>query len=112
MPVKTDDGVETVTRTLYRTDQGYVFYAPSQFMGWTTGSFWAIRDANAEHLRTFDTFLSMGMATSVRDLLDRQDQGGGMPWVNTIAADRAGDVLYADHSVIPQRHQRRCRRSA
>ena len=24
-----------------------------------------------------------------------------MPWVNTIAADRDGDVLYADHSVIP-----------
>ena len=32
----------------------------------------------------------MGMATSVRDLLKRQDRGGGMPWVNTIAADRAG----------------------
>ena len=25
----------------------------------------------------------------------------GMPWVNTIAADRAGNVLYADHSVVP-----------
>ena len=24
-----------------------------------------------------------------------------MPWVNTIAADRAGDALYADHSVVP-----------
>ena len=24
-----------------------------------------------------------------------------MPWVNTTAADRAGDVLYADHSVVP-----------
>ena len=24
-----------------------------------------------------------------------------MPWVNTIAADRAGNVLYADHSVVP-----------
>ena len=24
-----------------------------------------------------------------------------MPWVNTIAADRSGDVLYADHAVTP-----------
>ena len=24
-----------------------------------------------------------------------------MPWVNTIAADRKGQVLYADHSVVP-----------
>ena len=101
VPVKTDDGVETVTRTLWRTPQGYVLSAPTFFMPWTTGSFWAMRDVNAEHLRTFDTFLSMNMATSVRNLLHRQDHGGGMPWVNTIAADRSGDVLYADHAVTP-----------
>lgn len=101
IPVKTDTGVETVTRTLWRTPVGYVLNAPSLFMGWTQDSFWAFRDANAEHLRTFDTFLSMNMATSVRDLLHRQDRGGGMPWVNTIAADRSGDVLYADHAVTP-----------
>ncbi|WP_243057213.1 penicillin acylase family protein [Nocardioides sp. SR21] len=99
--VKTDDGVETVTRTLYRTGQGYVLSAPSLFMPWTATNFWAARDANAEHLRAFDTFLSMGMAGSVRDLLKRQDRGGGMPWVNTIAADRKGDIVYADHSVVP-----------
>ncbi|WP_395658398.1 penicillin acylase family protein [Nocardioides sp.] len=99
--VLTDDGVQTVTKTLYRTPQGYVINAPSFYMSWTADSFWAIRDANAEHLRTFDTFLSMNMATSVRDLLRRQDAGGGIPWVNTTAADRAGNVLYADHSVVP-----------
>lgn len=101
VPVLTADGVQTLTRTLWRTPQGYVLSAPTLFMPWTTSSFWAFRDANAEHLRTFDTFLSMNMATSVRDLLHRQDRGGGMPWVNTIAADRAGDVLYADHAVTP-----------
>jgi acyl-homoserine-lactone acylase len=99
--VRTDAGVETVTRTLWRTPQGYVLNAPSLFMGWTKDTFWAFRDANAEHLRTFDTFLSMNMASSVRNLLRRQDKGGGMPWVNTVAADRTGDVLYADHAVTP-----------
>ena len=99
--VQTDAGVETVTRTLWRTPQGYVLNAPSLFMGWNNDSFWAFRDANAEHLRTFDTFLSMNMASSVRNLLRRQDRGGGMPWVNTVAADRSGDVLYADHAVTP-----------
>ncbi|CAI9418926.1 penicillin acylase family protein [Nocardioides sp. T2.26MG-1] len=99
--VGTDTGVETVTRTLWRTPEGYVLNAPSLFMGWTNDSFWAFRDANVEHLRTFDTFLSMDMASSVGNLLRRQDRGGGMPWVNTIAADRTGDVLYADHAVTP-----------
>jgi acyl-homoserine-lactone acylase len=60
-----------------------------------------MRDANAEHLRTLDTFLSMAKASNVRNLLRRQDKGAGVPWVNTIAADRTGKVLYADHSVVP-----------
>src|SRR5690606_18250577 len=93
--------IETVTEDLYRTPQGYVIDSPAQFMGWSPISFWAIRDANAEHLRTIDTFLNMGKARNVRDLLRRQDKGGGMPWVNTTAADRNGNVLYADHSVVP-----------
>jgi len=98
---KADGSLGTVTEDLYRTPQGYVIDAPAQLMPWGPLSVWAIRDANAEHLRTIDTFLDMGKATSVRDLLRRQDAGGGMPWVNTTAADRHGDVLYADHSVVP-----------
>ncbi|HWU31944.1 MAG TPA: penicillin acylase family protein, partial [Marmoricola sp.] len=90
-----------VTKYLYRTPQGYVLNSSATLMLWTPLSFWAIRDANGEQLRTIDTFLNMGMAKNVRDLLHKQDQGGGMPWVNTIAADRAGNVLYADHSVVP-----------
>ncbi len=90
-----------VHEDVYRTPQGYVIDAPALLMPWSAASVWAIRDANAEHLRTVDTFLNMGKATSVRDLLHRQDKAGGMPWVNTTAADRNGDVLYADHSVVP-----------
>ncbi|GAA3647371.1 N-acyl homoserine lactone acylase QqaR [Nocardioides ginsengisoli] len=96
-----DGSIKNVREDLWRTPQGYVIDSPSQFMGWSPTSFWAIRDANAEHLRTIDTFLGMGEATSARDLLRRQDAGGGMPWVNTTAADRRGEVLYADHSVVP-----------
>lgn len=91
----------TITKQLYRTPQGYVIDDPSTLMGWTPLSFFAIRDANGEQLRTVDTFFEMGKATNVHDLLARQDAEGGMPWVNTTAADRYGDVLYADHSVVP-----------
>lgn len=100
--VKQDDGtLATVEEDLYRTPQGYVVDSPATLMPWGPASVWAIRDANAEHLRTIDTFLDMGKATGVRDLLRRQDEGAGMPWVNTTAADRKGNVLYADHSVVP-----------
>jgi acyl-homoserine-lactone acylase len=93
--------ITTVNEDLYRTHEGYVLDAPDVFMGWTPLSFFAIRDANGEQLRTIDTFLDMGNATDVNDLIRRQDTQGGMPWVNTIAADRAGNALYADHSVVP-----------
>jgi acyl-homoserine-lactone acylase len=93
--------LRTVQEDLYRTPEGYVIDAPAVLMPWSAASVWAIRDANAEHLRTIDTFLQMGKARDVRDLLRRQDRAGGMPWVNTTAADRAGDALYADHSVVP-----------
>ncbi|MGN6252406.1 MAG: penicillin acylase family protein [Marmoricola sp.] len=93
--------VGTVTEDMYRTPQGYVIDDPAELMGWTPVSFFALRDANGEQLRTIDTFLQMGRARSVRDLLHQQDAGGGMPWVNTIAADRTGHVMYADHSVVP-----------
>jgi acyl-homoserine-lactone acylase len=96
-----DGSIAQVPEDLYRTPQGFVVNAPSILMPWSTSSFWAIRDANAEQLRTIDTFLDMGKAHDVRDLLRRQDAGGGMPWVNTTAADRDGHVLYADHSVVP-----------
>ncbi|MFC4785272.1 penicillin acylase family protein [Nocardioides sp. MAHUQ-72] len=100
--VKRKDGsLGKVEEDLYRTPQGYVLDAPAVLMPWSATSVWAIRDANAEQLRTIDTFLDMGKAHDVRDLLRRQDAGGGMPWVNTTAADRHGDVLYADHSVVP-----------
>jgi acyl-homoserine-lactone acylase len=100
--VKQPNGtLATVSEDMYRTPQGYVIDDPSTLMGWTPLSFFAIRDANGEQLRTVDTFFEMGRATDVHDLLARQDAEGGMPWVNTTAADRSGEVLYADHSVVP-----------
>jgi len=99
--VRIRNGLEQVTEDLYRTDEGYVLDAPALLMPWSAASVWAIRDANAEQLRTIDTFMDMGRAKNVRDLVRRQDQQGGMPWVNTTGADRFGDVVYADHSVVP-----------
>lgn len=98
---RANGSIGTVTEDVWRTDTGYVADSPATLMGWSPVSVWSIRDANAEHLRTIDTFFEMGKATSVRDLLRRQDAAGGMPWVNTTAADRFGTAMYADHSVVP-----------
>jgi len=100
--VRRDDGtLEDVTEDVYRTDEGYVLDAPSVLMPWTPASVFAIREANAEHLKTLDVFHQMAKARNVRQLLRAHTRTGGMPWVNTMAADRNGDALYADYSVVP-----------
>ncbi len=73
---------------------------PRAGLGWTAAHAYAIRDANALNARSLDAWLAMNRATSVealRDAMGRQ----GIPWVNTIAADRDGKVLYADLSNVP-----------
>ena len=102
VPVRNPDGsVVEVVEDLYRTDEGYVLDAPSVLLGWTPASFFALRDANAEHLKTLDSFHEMAKTKDVRSLLDAQNRTAGIPWVNTMAADRAGDALYADSAVVP-----------
>ena len=100
--VKQPDGtIRNQTEDVYRTDEGYVLSAEDVLMPWTPASVFALRDANAEHLKTLDVFHQMSKARNVRELLAAHDRTGGMPWVNTMAADRFGDALYADHSVVP-----------
>jgi acyl-homoserine-lactone acylase len=102
VPVRQADGsVGQVATDLYRTDEGYVLDAPAVLMGWTPASFFALRDANAEHLKTLDVFHEMAKATDVASLKAAQDRTAGIPWVNTMAADRNGDALYADTAVVP-----------
>ncbi len=98
---QSDGSQRTLTKHVYRTHEGYVLDAPDVLMPWSPASVFALRDANAEHLRTVDTFHNMAKAHDVTSLLAAQDRGAGMPWVNTTAADRSGRVLYADHSVVP-----------
>ena len=98
---KPDGSVGTVQTDLYRTDEGFVLSDPSILLGWTPASFFALRDANAEHLKTLDAFLEMGKAHTVGELLAAQDRTAGIPWVNTLAADSKGDALYADTAVVP-----------
>jgi len=61
----------------------------------------AIRDAASENPRAINQWYSMNKATSSADLLDRMQTVLGLPFVNTIAADKDGNALYADMSTVP-----------
>lgn len=61
----------------------------------------AIRDAASENPRAINQWLAMNKATSVDSLLQTMREIIGLPFVNTIAADRYGKALYADISTVP-----------
>jgi acyl-homoserine-lactone acylase len=99
---------------MYRTRFGPVFTLPDVF-AWTADTAYALRDANIDNLRSIDTWLAMGRAGSVHGLVRALRRHQGLAFVNTIAADSAGDALYADLSVVPHvtdEHARRCVTSA
>ncbi|MDP1642134.1 MAG: acylase [Phenylobacterium sp.] len=99
VPVKGE--AEPRRRTVYRTAYGPVVAAPSSGFAWDTAHAYALRDANRGNLRASEVWLRFGVASSVEDIHQALVESVGMPWVNTIAADRHGRALYADITATP-----------
>ncbi|MFM7069014.1 MAG: penicillin acylase family protein, partial [Actinomycetes bacterium] len=91
---------EPVTRTLWRTHYGPTLNMP--LLGWGTELAFTFRDANVDNTAVAEHFLAMGQARSVAELRAVFDRVKGIPWVNTLAADAAGDALYIDGSATPR----------
>jgi acyl-homoserine-lactone acylase len=68
---------------------------------WTSSTAFAMRDANANNFRVFNHFFATNKAKSAKEELQILERYQGIPWVNTIVADKSGDALYADIGAIP-----------
>ena len=68
---------------------------------WTLTTAFAIRDANVDNFRVFNHFFETDQAQSVAQEYAILRKYQGIPWVNTIAADRTGHAMYADIGTIP-----------
>jgi len=90
-----------VTRTLYSTRYGPAISAAASGLPWTAGHAFALRDAGQGNQRAGDAWLGIARTHSVGEIRDVISRNLGIPWVNTIAADRAGNALYADVTTVP-----------
>lgn len=95
-----DGRLEPREHTVWITRHGPVLVIPKAGLTWTERSAYAIRDANTGNHRSADAWLGLGKARNVQDARAALATLG-IPWVNTIAADREGRALYADASVVP-----------
>jgi acyl-homoserine-lactone acylase len=89
------------TRTLYSTVYGPVVVMPQAGITWNSKTAYAMRDANLGNSRSGDTWMAIAKARNVGEIRNAIQKTLGIPWVNTIAADRAGDALYADVTATP-----------
>jgi acyl-homoserine-lactone acylase len=97
-----DGSLKPETRTLYSSRFGPIFTSIEGIpLPWTPGTAFALADANADNFRVFNHFLDTDMAKSASQELDILKKYEGIPWVNTIVADRTGHALYADIGAIP-----------
>jgi acyl-homoserine-lactone acylase len=97
-----DGSVKPVSRTLYSTRYGPIL---TSLVGvplpWTPTTAFAMRDANADNFRIFNHFFATNRARSAAQELAILKRYEGIPWVNTIVADKGGHALYADIGSIP-----------
>ncbi len=97
-----DGSLRTESRTLYSSRFGPIFTSLEGVpLPWTPTTAFALGDANADNFRVFNHFLDTDMARSANQVLDILKKYEGIPWVNTIVADRGGHALYADIGAVP-----------
>jgi len=100
LPSEATAGTAVISKVFYSSEWGPIISIPRAGLGWTTAHAYALRDANTINTRAGDAWMRMARAHDVTEL--RAAMGNqGIPWVNTIAADRSGNAMYADLSVVP-----------
>lgn len=70
-------------------------------IGWGLDLGFAYRDANLDNDHVIAQFLGMATATSMDEFQQSYADLQGMPWVNTMAADRTGRAWFIDGSATP-----------
>jgi len=96
--------LEPRTRTLWSSEHGPIL---TSILGlpvfpWTPATAFALHDGNADNFgRLMNHFFDMNHAQTTQQVDGILKKYLGIPWVNTIAADTAGNAYYADVGSIP-----------
>ena len=100
LPPEASAGGSAISKVFYSSEWGPIVSIARSGLGWTAAHAYSLRDANSLNPRAGDAWMRMARAHDVAEL--RAAMGNqGIPWVNTIAADRIGNAMYADLSVVP-----------
>ena len=96
--VKTAEGMETKTTTVWFSHHGPVIEMPG--LDWTSSEAYAARDANAENVDVMSQWLAMGKSRSMAEFIEAHKKYNAMPWVNTISTSAEGRAVYLDNTNV------------
>jgi acyl-homoserine-lactone acylase len=100
--VKDEDGsVSVISRTFYVSRFGPIIVRPEVGCHWSRVRAFAFHDLALPKLSFVEQWLAINKARSVQELKQALARERGVPWLNTIATDKDGDVLYANFSTVP-----------
>ncbi len=92
-------GLRRIEREMWSTHHGPMLNMP--LLGWGMDTAFSYRDANVDNTVVLEQFLGMCRARDLEEFRSVFRDVKGMPWVNTLAADRSGTAWYADGSATP-----------
>jgi len=97
-----DGSVVPVSNTFWQTKYGPVV-VPANAAGalWSPQRAYAITDVNLENARAFRQYRDMATARNLDEFSAVLRRDVALPWVNTIAADSAGNAFYGDIGSMP-----------
>lgn len=92
--------ISMIKRDIYESEYGPVIVIPGM-LEWNREAAFVLRDANRENTRVLAQWYAVNHAQSNEALRQSVAQWQGIPWVNTVAVDKAGKTLYMNQSVVP-----------
>ncbi|GJI96953.1 acyl-homoserine lactone acylase PvdQ [Duganella caerulea] len=99
--VKGADGVvKQQSRDFYSTEFGRIAVVPG-VASWDRTTAYALGDANQDNHRLLTQWYAMDRAASLAEFKEAIVRTVGLPWVNTLAADKDGQALYLDVTAVP-----------
>ena len=96
----TDGAIKQQSRDFYSTEFGMLAVVPG-VAAWDRSNAYALGDANKDNHRLLSQWYAMDRAASLAEFKEAIVRMVGLPWVNTLAADKDGQALYLDVTAVP-----------
>lgn len=96
-----DGSTHFVQGGIFLSRYGPLVIGPYRGVQWSEKHAFAVRDVMLANTRALEQWLRIDRASSVEDIEQSIQDVQGIPWMNTVAADRYGNTLFSDASVTP-----------